>query len=309
MKPGMRAHGLVVLCTAGLLTMLLPAVGVLAGAPRCSGRRATIVGTARADVIRGTTGDDVILGLGGPDVINGRGGDDRICGGRGNDRLLGGAGSFDVVLGEAGNDDVLGVGGFDVLEGGPGDDLVDGGLGSFDVVSFFYASGPVTVDLLTGTATGGEGSDTLEAVEQVEGSQFNDQLTGDAGPNIFYAHGGDDLVDGGGGLDWISFIFAPGPVIVDLAAGTATGNGADTLTGLERVSGSRFNDTITGDAGPNEIDGDMGDDVLSGADGDDSLIGGDGNDLLDGGNGNDSLDGGPGTDTCTNGENVGNCEA
>lgn len=309
MKLGRLAGASFTLSCTVLVTMILPTVDAVAGAPaRCNGFRASIVGTARADVIRGTPQDDVIVGLGGADVINGRGGDDTICGGRGSDRLIGGSGNFDVVLGEGGNDEVLGSGGFDVLSGGPGGDLVDGGLGSADVATFFRASESVTVDLVAGTASG-EGSDTLQGIEQVEGSEFDDQLTGDAGPNTFYAQDGDDVVVGGGGLDRIAYVFAQGGVVVDLTAGTAVGEGSDTLSGIQLVEGSRFDDAITGDAAPNTLNGGDGDDVIVGGDGDDSLGGGDGNDSLDGGNGNDALDGGPGTDTCTNGENVGNCEA
>ena len=50
---------------------------------RCGGQKATIVGTARRDVIRGTRGRDVIAALGGNDVVRGLGGNDVICGGAG----------------------------------------------------------------------------------------------------------------------------------------------------------------------------------------------------------------------------------
>lgn len=71
--------------------------------PLCLGKRATIVGTARANVIRGTRRNDVIVGLGGNDTINGLAGNDLICGGGGADRLEGGAGS-DGLDGGAGAD-------------------------------------------------------------------------------------------------------------------------------------------------------------------------------------------------------------
>ena len=297
MKPGIRARLLLALFATGLATLLLPTVSAVAGAPRCFGERATIVGTARGEVIRGTPRADVIVALGGADVINGRGGNDVICGGRGNDRIVAGAGNFDVLFGQSGDDELLGGGGFDLLVGGSGDDLVDGGGGEFDAASFFFAPAAVTVDLAAGTATG-DGSDVIQAVEQVEGSRFNDTITGDAGANGFYPEGGDDVIVGGDGLDTIYYLFATGPVTVDLAAGTATGEGSDSLTGVENVAGSDFGDTISGDAGPNTITGGPGDDVLNGADG---------NDILDGEDGNDTLDGGAGTDTCS-GETVSNCE-
>jgi uncharacterized delta-60 repeat protein len=70
---------------------------------RCGGLKATIVGTAKRDVIRGTRRRDVIAALGGNDVVRGLGGNDVICGGKGKDRLIGGAGK-DRLIGGAGRD-------------------------------------------------------------------------------------------------------------------------------------------------------------------------------------------------------------
>jgi Ca2+-binding RTX toxin-like protein len=84
-----------------------------------------------------------------------------------------------------------------------------------------------------------------------------------------------------------------------LATGTVTGEGTDTITGIENLNGSRQNDNLTGDAGSNVMHGLAGDDTLSGSDGDDTLIGDEGTDILDGGTG---------TDTC-DGESEVNCEA
>jgi uncharacterized delta-60 repeat protein len=88
----------------------------------CAGRRATIVGTARADRIRGTRKRDVIAALGGNDVVKGLSGNDLICGGAGNDRIYGGKGR-DVLRGEAGRDRLSGGPGHDRLLGGPGRNL------------------------------------------------------------------------------------------------------------------------------------------------------------------------------------------
>lgn len=59
---------------------------------RCMRRKATIVGTRRADKLTGTKHRDVIAALGGKDEVRGLGGADVICGGKGKDRLLGGPG-------------------------------------------------------------------------------------------------------------------------------------------------------------------------------------------------------------------------
>ena len=95
---------------------------------RCAGVGATIVGTARRDVIRGTAGRDVIAALAGDDVVRGLGGNDLICLGAGNDRGIGGAGA-DRILGGAGRDIMLGGPGLDRLLGLGGRDLARGGAG------------------------------------------------------------------------------------------------------------------------------------------------------------------------------------
>ncbi len=94
----------------------------------CGGRRATVVGTARADRLRGTARADVIAGLGGNDRITGLGGNDIVCGGAGNDQVDGGAGA-DRLIGGAGADRIAGGAGADRVEGGAGADRLLGGAG------------------------------------------------------------------------------------------------------------------------------------------------------------------------------------
>jgi hypothetical protein len=81
---------------AGLSVVLVsldvadPAGAAPRGPVTCLGKRATIVGTPRADRIRGTAHADVIAGLGGDDRIYGLAGNDMICGGAGADIMAGG---------------------------------------------------------------------------------------------------------------------------------------------------------------------------------------------------------------------------
>ena len=99
------------------------------------------------------------------------------------------------------------------------------------------------------------------------------------------------IVDGGAGADAItnsstvpttaSYAGAPGGVTVDLGSGSATGDGADTLTGVTNVIGSAFDDTLIGNASANRLNAGGGDDLL---------IGRAGNDLLDGGSGSNTAD-------------------
>jgi Tol biopolymer transport system component len=87
----------------------------------CGGRRATLIGTDSADVIKGTKAADVIVGNGGNDKLVGRAGKDRLCGGGGKDKLKGGAGN-DRLFGGAGKDKLAGAKGRDKCAGGAGRD-------------------------------------------------------------------------------------------------------------------------------------------------------------------------------------------
>jgi Ca2+-binding RTX toxin-like protein len=117
--------------------------------------------------------------------------------------VLNGGDGTDTLHGDEGNDSIAGGMGYDYLTGGAGDDTLDGGADS-DGAYYSDATGPVTVNLALGTATGaGIGSDTLINVENVYGSQYADILTGDAGSNSlnYYGSGGNDTLTGGAGSD------------------------------------------------------------------------------------------------------------
>lgn len=300
-----------------LVMALLGAVGAGASVPRCDGEEATIVGTKAADVLRGTDGPDVIVAKGGDDKVVGRDGDDLICGGAGIDTLKGGGGN-DTLLGGGLMDFLYGLAGDDVLEGGAalntldggdgndmlaggpdgawfvggeGDDVITGGA-AIDTLNFEPAAVGVTVDLAAGTAVG-EGTDTLTGIEYVVGSEFDDTITGDDGDNLFFLLGGDDSLDGGGEAelgDVVMYEWSEAAVTVNLTTGTATGEGSDTLTGVEHVVGSTLDDTITGDASVNYLVGREGNDTLIGMAGDDGFVGGDGDETIDGGRGVDWVD-------------------
>jgi len=295
----------VVLATCAALT--LPQVAS-AAVPKCFGKKATIVGTNKADVLKGTPKADVIVALGGNDTVRGLGGRDFICGGGGNDKLYGGGGS-DLLYGDKGNDLLLSQGGMDDLIGAAGDDTLDGTGSAFVWADYYLAPNGVEVNLSTGQATG-EGTDKLIHISGLFGSAYDDTLTGDAQQNVFAPLAGNDTIDGGGGpADAVVYWYSNGPVTVDLSAGTATGEGTDTIAGIEWVDGSDYGDTITGDANPNRIWGNGGNDTIAALDGDDAVFGGDGDDTIDAGAGSDVVDGGSGTDACRNGEDVTGCES
>ena len=97
--------------------------------PRCASRAATIVGTARRDVLRGTRRADVVAALGGDDRIRASAGNDLVCTGAGDDSASGGPGA-DRLLGQRGSDKLRGGLGKDRLRGGRGRDRCSGGPGA-----------------------------------------------------------------------------------------------------------------------------------------------------------------------------------
>ena len=122
------------------------------------------------------------------------------------DNALNGGGGSDLILGFNGNDTLNGQGGNDILVGGLGNDTLNGG-GGIDWASYAGASGSVTVTLsgANGSASGADGTDILNSIENVAGSQFNDTITGDANNNTIFGNGGDDIItwNSGGGSDII----------------------------------------------------------------------------------------------------------
>ena len=86
------------------------------------------------------------------------------------------------------------------------------------------------------------------------------------------SNSGNNAFDGGLGTDTVSYSAATGPVTVNLSTGTATGDGTDTLTNIENVTGSSYADTITGDSGANVLYGGGGADLLYGGSGADTFM-------------------------------------
>ena len=298
--------------TLTALAALVVAPLGLAAAPAqaaetCDGKVATIVvpakpGAFRTDPVTGTPGDDVIVGSAQADDIDGAGGNDTICGLVGADRVAGGPGN-DRLFGGLDekyfpDDDYFG----DLVAPGLGDDYVDLGhdpqsedlfdldTGYWDQVSYAAAAGPVVVDLAAGTATG-EGTDTIAPLTYgggVEGSAYDDRLTGHDGPDWITAGGGDDIVTGEDGNDMIDADEAsrypaqgdlpePGDDVVDGGGGhdeIVGGHGADVL------SGGSGRDWLRADAGTGtRVLGGPGHDTVGGS-GDISAEGQGGRDLL-----------------------------
>lgn len=252
------------------------------------------LGSSFDDMLRGTDGTNFLIGLAGNDTLESRGN----AGTPTTPESVFPNFQFDFLVGD----------GEEGTE--PGNDTLIGGAG-LNVASFEDAPTGVDVSLQNGTATG-EGTDTLQDINGVVGSEFDDTLTGDAETNLFEGLSGNDDITGRAGEDILVFFDARRPTI-DLAAGSAAGNYTVftnegevvkpftwTFTGIESVWGSATADTITGDDNANRLFGLNRADQISGAGGDD---------YIDGMQGEDTLNGGAGTDTCVNGETLSNCES
>jgi len=286
-----------------------------------------VSGSKYDDFITGDGNVNILLGDLGNDTLSGGAGNDTLYGdGRTliDDHDTGGSGPI-VTYSDVSLIPFAGAPGDDILDGGAGDDILNGGGGS-DSASYASSTAGVFVNLTAGFGDDGMGgSDTLVSIENFLGSAFNDFARGDSGANLLAGFAGhdfmrgmdgadtlkggddDDYLDGGqgddildGGTGWDRAAYSPSAlagVTVDLnivGIAQATGQGNDTLTGIEHVSGTRFNDVLTGDAGDNWI---WGGSDGSGVTGNDILSGGGGNDLIQVGTGNHNLNGGTGTDT------------
>jgi hypothetical protein len=229
-----------------------------------------------------------------------------------------------LVAGGPGTDGLTGGNLMDTFLGGAGNDAIHGGNAA-NTASYLDSPADVTVDLPTDTASDGWGdTDTFIKIGNAIGSEFDDNLNGDEGNNIFGGAGGSDALNGadgndrllggagnddlngGNGQDTAAYPDSPAGVNADIPSTLASdgyGN-TDSLLSIERLAGSLFNDTLTGDGGPNIINGDNGHDIITGGGDADILQGQRGNDTIyantaactdDGAI--DQLNGGPNTDT------------
>ncbi|WP_341303147.1 retention module-containing protein [Pseudomonas sp. TMP25] len=135
------------------------------------------------------------------------------------------------------------------------------------------------------TLNGGDGDDILIGLGGA------DTLSGGNGNDILVGGAGNDTLSGGAGIDTASYIDATSAVTVNLGLTTGQntgGAGTDTLSSIENLIGSGFNDTLIGNNSANLLFGGAGGDTLIGNGGDDFLIGGLGDDTLTGGAGNDT---------------------
>ncbi|WP_437359988.1 calcium-binding protein [Inquilinus limosus] len=214
---------------------------------------------------------------------------------------ISGSSVADFLIGFCGDDVLNGDDGNDKLRGGAGADRLNGGNGR-DTADYQDSCEAVFINLARGTARGGDAKgDVLNSIENLTGSAHNDYLGGDSGANTLIGcagndnlagNGGADVLDGGAGSqDMADYVYSGAGVKVSLATHTASGGDAegDTLTNIEWLRGSYFDDVLTGNGGANFLSGLGGTDRLDGGAGNDRLVGGAGADVLIGGAGVDTV--------------------
>lgn len=256
----------------------------------------SLTGSAAANIIYGGVGDDTVWGgLANDNLFGGDGIDtasfvgatgavavnlasSSATGAHGNDNLTG----FEDVWGSSFNDTLTGNADNNLIRGGAGADVMAGGDG-VDTVDYTGSSVAVTVNLTLSTASGGDAAnDVISGFENVIGSALDDSLLGSTAGNTFIGGAGADSMDGDGGFDIADYSTSAAGVLVNLQSNRASGSDAeaDVLISIEGVTGSDFNDTLTGDLGGNLLVGGAGSDSLVGGGGIDTLLGGAGNDTM-----------------------------
>lgn len=186
-----------------------------------------------------------------------------------------------------------------------------------------YASATLRGEYGTDTLVGGRGDDSLDGspsntiypTDILKGRGGDDALTygalleGGAGSDLLIASiCSGERIDGGPGADSVSFARTEGGVEAKIGGGAVfapvntphqhrpAGCGDDPTVppahidgSVERIEGSRWDDVLIGNEGPNTLLGRGGDDQLLGRGGDDLLVGGQGRDQLFGQQGFDRL--------------------
>ncbi len=287
----------------------------------------TINGGAGADTMLGGLGDDQYTVDNLADFVNESAGegvdtisttlDNYVLPPNVEDLYLEGFGFFDSQLGTTGSgnsldnliygnrlDNVLyGLAGNDILEGGRGHDTLRGGIGD----DAYYISEEdeidgYVVDIIDENSN--EGRDVVwvsalpsftytapENVEDLISYNWDLNLTGNALANQIDGDDGNNILDGGAGVDTIAGYFGDDTYIVDNAADAVVenaGEGTDTVkSSLTWTLGSNFERLTllgstdisgTGNSLANIITGNVGNNILSGGGGADSFLGGAGDD-------------------------------
>ena len=196
--------------------------------------------------VTGGYGNDVLTGNSSANAISGGPGEDQLSGGVGNDVVHGDSGDdllrgqegADEIWGDAGDDLVYGGGGADHLLGGAGGDYFSGG-GDPDQVSYDDGQHSTGVNASLGGTPGGDGNradgpagerDTItNSVEDLNGSPYDDVLTGNAEDNAIAGDNGKDTMLGLAGTDYLFAVDGERDTKIDCGADADFGAARDAV--------------------------------------------------------------------------------
>jgi Ca2+-binding RTX toxin-like protein len=153
---------------------------------------------------------------------------------------ISGTWGVDKIIGHANDEIFYGLGDNDTIDGRDGNDTLYGGGGNDRLI-------------------GGNGNDILD------GGFDNDTLIGGAGNNT---------LNGGDGFDIADYSAMTSGIIVNMALGSGTvkrGTETDTLTSIEKIIGTIYNDTANGGAGDDGFALSSGKDIFTDAGGVDTI--------------------------------------
>ncbi|MCF1711170.1 calcium-binding protein, partial [Tabrizicola sp. J26] len=255
----------------------------------------TLYAGAGDNVVDGDLGNDtasylyaagavsVSLAIAGPQATGSSGSDTLV-----SIENLAGSAYADALTGDGLANRLTGNAGADTLDGGAGRDTMVGGDGN-DLYIVDNAGDVVTETSVVAASGGIDRVNSLLATYTLtanveEGrilSAGAANLTGNALNNTLFAGDGNNVLNGGAGIDTASYSGTSTGVKVNLALTVAQatgGSGLDTLVSIENLAGSAFADNLTGNSGANRLSGGAGNDILNGGGGNDTMVGGDGND-------------------------------
>ncbi len=144
-------------------------------------------------------------------------------------------------------DDVITIGNAYAI-GGAGNDTITGTASSWSGVAYWTSPARVVVNLQTGEAQDGFGTvDTLENISELQGSRFDDHLTGSTANESFHGGRGNNIIVGGGGSDTVYYYGQNSTnvtITYNAAMDTVTvvknftdgDHGTDILTGISTIS-------------------------------------------------------------------------
>ncbi len=209
--------------------------------------------------------------------------DDHLTGDSANNILEGGGGN-DVVKGGAGQDLLIVGDGTSIVDGGADEDLLSlFGYEQTDhgFVEVFTQGATVSLAILTAQNTGPV-TITIQRVEDLQGTNFDDTLTGNAGNNKLFGALGSNTLNGGDGNDTL---WGDAGYFLNLQGGLVTPENPHMFQDLKNGGA----DTLLGGNGNDTLYGGVGDDILDGGPDKDALVGGLGKDTLTTGTGADIL--------------------